>query len=96
MKRLLALVVLLVVVALGLSFAAVNTESVTVHFYIGDFNAPLSLVIVIAIAFGALLGILASLGVVLSTRLEAASLRKRMNLCERELKHLRELPFKDQ
>ncbi|MGE0081086.1 MAG: lipopolysaccharide assembly LapA domain-containing protein [Thiohalomonadaceae bacterium] len=96
MKRLLALVVLLFVVALGLSFAAVNTESVTVHFYVGDLNAPLSLVIVIALAFGALLGILASLGVVLSTRFEASSLRKRVNLCERELKNLRELPFKDQ
>ncbi|MFA5531890.1 MAG: LapA family protein [Thiohalomonadaceae bacterium] len=96
MKRLIALVVLLFVIALGLGFAAVNTEIITVHFYIGDLNAPVSLVIVIAIAFGALLGILASLGVVLSTRLETSSLRKRVNLCEREVKNLRELPFKDQ
>lgn len=96
MKRLFALVVLLVVVALGLSFAAVNTDSITVHFYVGDLNAPVSLVIVMAIAVGALLGILASLGVVLSTRFETSSLRKRVSLCEREVRNLRELPFKDQ
>jgi putative membrane protein len=96
MKRLLVLVVLLFVVALGLSFAALNTDSVLVRFYVGDVNAPVSLVVVVALAVGAVLGILASTGVVLAKRYEISSLRKRINLCEREVKNLRELPFKDQ
>lgn len=96
MKRLLALVVLLFIVVLGLSFAAINTDTITVSFYFGDVSAPVSFIIVIAVALGAVLGILASLGVVLSSRFEASSLRKRVSLCEREVRNLRELPFKDQ
>lgn len=96
MKRLLVLVVLLFVVAIGLSFAALNTQSVLLRFYVGEVNAPVSLVVVVAIAVGALLGILASMGVVLAKRYEVSSLRKRVTLCEREVRNLRELPFKDQ
>jgi putative membrane protein len=95
MKRLLSLISLLMIGAFGLGFAALNSTQVTIRYYLGELNAPLSLALVIALVAGALLGILASLGLVLSQRVELTALRKRVGICEREVQNLREIPFKE-
>jgi len=95
MKLILKLVVFLVVAVVGISFAARNASEVQLNYYFGILTAPLSLVVVGAIALGAVLGVLASLGMVLSQKREMAKLRRSMKLTEKELSNLRALPMKD-
>ena len=95
MKRLLVFLFILVVVVLGLGFAVLNAGSVQVNFYFGTLQAPLSMVVVLAVVVGALLGVLASMKMVLAQRRRAGKLQQQVQLAEQELKNLREIPIKD-
>jgi putative membrane protein len=95
MKRILIFIVGLLLVVLGLSFTVMNAAEVQLNYYFGTLAAPLSLVVVGAIAAGAVLGVLASLGMILGQKREMAKLRRTMKLTEKELSNLRALPLKD-
>lgn len=95
MKRIIILAVLLLVALLGLSFAQMNADSVQLTYYFGEVRAPLSLVVVLAIALGAFLGVLAAMGMVIGQKREIAKLRKSVKLAEKEVSNLRSLPLKD-
>ncbi|MEE8379567.1 MAG: LapA family protein [Gammaproteobacteria bacterium] len=95
MKRIIIFTLLLLVAILGLSFALMNAEPVTLNYYFGKLQAPLSLVLVIALAFGAVMGVLASMWVVITQKREMAKLRKAAKLTEKEITNLRSLPMQD-
>lgn len=95
MKRIVIFAVLLLVTLLGLSFALMNADSVRLMYYFGEVQAPLSLVVVLAIALGAFLGVLASMGMVVGQKREIAKLRKSVKIAEEEVSNLRSLPLKD-
>lgn len=95
MKRIIIFTLLLLVALTGLSFALMNAEPVTLNYYFGKLQAPLSLVLVIALAFGAVMGVLASMWVVITQKREMAKLRKAAKLTEKEITNLRSLPMKD-
>jgi hypothetical protein len=52
--------------------------------------------LIIAIITGAILGVIASAGVIVKLKREKAKLRKLTELSEKELKNLRTLPIKDE
>jgi putative membrane protein len=95
MKRIITFALILLVSLLGLTFALMNAETVQLNYYFGNLQAPLSLVVVIAIIIGAGLGVLASMGIVLGQKRELAKLRKSARLAEQEVSNLRSLPLKD-
>lgn len=95
MKRIITIIVLLLVTLLGLTFALMNAEMVQLDYYFGNMDAPLSLVVVIAIIVGAGLGVFASMGIVLSQKRELAKLRKSAKMAEKEVSNLRSLPLQD-
>lgn len=85
----------LVIVLFGLSFALLNAELVTIHFYFGAQELPLSLVIVLSVILGAVLGVIAALALVLRQRRELARERRARHQIQRELDELRRMPIKD-
>lgn len=95
MKRIIMFAIILLVTLLGLSFALINADLVTLNYYFGKVEAPLSLIIVIFLAFGAVLGVLASLWIVITQKRELARMRKTVKLTEKEITNLRSLPMKD-
>ncbi len=95
MKRVIAFVVLLAVAILGIVFAVLNARPVEFNYYFGTLEAPLSLLLVLAVAAGAGLGLLAALGMVVRARHEAARLRQKVALAEKEVANLRAIPIKD-
>jgi putative membrane protein len=95
MKRIVIFTVLLLVVLIGLSFALMNAGIVSLNFYFGQLEAPLSLVMVIALALGAVMGVIASLWVVIGQKRELGKLRKSAKITEKEIANLRSLPMKD-
>lgn len=67
-----------------LSFAVKNTDTVTVHYYLGyDWQAPLVVVALVFFSVGALTGILASLLHLFRLRREIGSLKRELLKQER-------------
>jgi len=95
MKRLFAFLVSLIVIVFGLSFAVLNAQPVRLNYYFASAEAPLSLIVVLAVAAGAILGVFSSLAMVLGSRREVHRLQRKVHLTERELKNLREIPIRD-
>lgn len=96
MKRILGLVFFLIVLAFGLFFGLLNADPVTVDYYLGTREIPLSLILVITLLAGALLAALASIGLVLRMKREISRLRRKVGVTEKELNNLRSIPLKDE
>lgn len=56
LKRIIAYLFLLIILLLGLSFAAINANPVTVNYYLGTASVSLSLLIVYTLGIGIVLG----------------------------------------
>lgn len=93
--RILALVVLLLVIALGLTFSVMNAEPVDLDYYFGTAAIPLALLLAGAVVLGALLGVLASLGAIFRLKRDNSRLRRDMRLAEKEVTNLRSIPLRD-
>jgi len=63
MLRFVYLSLTLLVIIFGIVFAVLNAEDVQLNYYLGSVELPLSLVLVLAMILGALLGIFASVEV---------------------------------
>ena len=92
---LLNLSILLIVVIIAFSFTALNDENVILNYYIGSREIPLPVVILMAIAFGALLGVMASLGMILKSKRQNLKLRNTIKKTEREIMNLRSVSAKE-
>jgi len=95
MRRILWTAVAVVLIALGLSFAMLNSQAVALNFYLGRTALPLSLWMVVALATGAVLGVLSTFGVIVRQRRELARLRRRVNDAQKELSELRKMPIRN-
>lgn len=94
LKLIYALLALVLFVA-TLSFAALNAAPVTIDYYLGQHQVPLSLLLVVTLALGALLGSLVGLARVLHVKRELARLRRAARATEEEVRNLRALPLRD-
>jgi putative membrane protein len=83
--RIFYLLVLLVVVVFGVSFAIENREPVQFHYFVGSAEVALAWLLVLTLVLGALLGMLASLGVILRLRRDVHVHRRRVSALEKEL-----------
>lgn len=86
---------LLVIVLFGMTFAALNSESVTINYYFGQSTLPLSLLLVLVFAFGCLIGMIAGFWLLLKAKMNNHRLKQRLNLAEKEIDNLRAIPLQD-
>jgi len=96
MRRILILLASLIVVVLGILFAVLNAEPVILNYYFGRQTMPLSLVLVLAMLVGAVLGVLACSGVLVRQRRTIHKLRRAAELAEKEVENLRAIPIRDE
>lgn len=96
MKRIVSLVVFFGITLVAVSFALLNVTEVELGYYLGSVKSPLSLVLVVTLAIGAGLGLLAALGVILRMKREIMRLQRSVKVAEKEVVNLRALPIKDQ
>lgn len=94
MRRLIALIFLLIMIVLGLSFAMLNPTPVALDFYFGETSLPLSLALVAALAIGVLLGLLVALSLFMRQRWELRQLNRQLKSTRSELSELRKLPIR--
>ncbi len=95
MLRIFYLLLFLLLIVIGIAFSVLNAEVVKFNYYFSSSQIPLSLVLVLAIFTGAILGVLASTGMIISLKREATKLRKSSAIAEKEIKNLRAIPIKD-
>lgn len=93
--RILSYIVLIVIIALGVSFATLNSGVVTLNYYLGHKVMPLSFLLVSVFATGCLLGLLVGLGIVVRLKVKNYRLRRRLRLAEKEVVNLRAIPLQD-
>jgi len=92
MGRLLGIILLIVLVVLGLTFAVLNSQPVALNYYFGARDIPLSLIVVVALAIGAVTGVLASLGSIIRLKQQAGSLRRQLRTARKDADQVRILP----
>jgi uncharacterized integral membrane protein len=96
MTRIFIYFLLLILAITGATLAKLNGDSVVFNFYFSTVEMPLVALLYIALTIGALSGVVLSLAMILDARREASRLRKRLAVCEQEIKNLREIPIKGQ
>jgi lipopolysaccharide assembly protein A len=95
MSRLVSFVLLLILVILGLAFAAINAKPVELNYFLATREVPLAMTLVLTLVFGALIGLLFSLGMVIRFKRETLRLRRQIRIVEQEVTNLRNIPIKD-
>lgn len=94
MKRALIIISLTLLAVMGSVLASLNANEVVFNYYFSSLSLPLALLLLLVLALGALAGVLFSLALVLNARRERAHLRRRLEVCEQEIKNLRDIPIK--
>ena len=95
MVRLFGFLSLIIVVVFGLSFAVLNAEPVSLNYYFGYRDIPLSMVVVLSLAVGAVTGVLVSVGMILRLKQQLGSLRRKLKTAEKQSCPLHILPAKE-
>ena len=95
MVRIVYLIIFLILVIFGIVFAVLNAEPVNLNYYFGSKEVALSLILVLAMIVGAILGVIASASMIISNRREVVKLRKSVELAEKEVANLRAIPIRD-
>ncbi len=95
MGRLLGFLFLVVLVVLGLSFAVLNAQSVSLNYYFGYREIPLSMIVVLSLAAGAVIGVLVSAGLILRMKAQTRQLRRKLRNAEKDSDQLRVLPAEE-
>ncbi len=96
MGRLLGFMFLVVLVVLGLSFAVLNSQLVSLNYYFGFREVPLSMVVVLSLAAGATIGVLVSVSLLLRSKAQNSQLRRKLRNAAKDSDQLRVvLPAKE-
>jgi lipopolysaccharide assembly protein A len=86
---------LILLVLVALTFAGLNAESVSINYYLGKTQLPLSLLAILSFILGGLLGLCLAFTIYIKLKYANRRLRHRLKLVEEELINLRALPLKD-
>jgi uncharacterized integral membrane protein len=76
-------------------FALINSGPTEIKYLFGHFELPLSLVLLIFLCIGAVIGMLWTAAWVITQRVHVHELNKKVKLLQKELDNLRAMPVKD-
>jgi putative membrane protein len=93
--KIIGFIIILLIVIFGVTFAILNAEPVTVYYYIGIKQLPLSLLIAITFGVGLILGLSLMSLMILRMKAEKYRLKKRLKVIEKEVENLRTIPIKE-
>ncbi len=95
MSRIAKLILVLAVLLFGLAFHLKNNQLIELNYYVGSIELSLSLLVVLVLCLGALLGALASMPLIIKLKHQKLKLEKQIKNSEKEINNLRVLPVKD-
>ncbi len=93
--RIFTYLVLLIIIILGVSFAVLNASDVTLNYYFGTLQLSLSILLVLTLAVGAIIGVLFSLVPLVKLKHKNMRLKAKVKQASQEVENLRAMPIKD-
>ncbi len=94
-RRIFLIFAALVVAVVAAIFASLNPEVIPLDLAFGEIKASLTLVIVASLALGWLLGLISASVLIFRMMAQRRSLRRSVQLAEKEIENLRSLPDTD-
>lgn len=93
--RLFMIIFYVLLVIVGVSFAALNATSVEVNFYFKTITMPISVLMAIMLGIGLLTGFLLFIYRYWRLKVDYHRVKNQLKLTEKEIKNLRTIPLKD-
>ncbi len=93
--RLLMLVTYILLIIIGVSFAALNASSVQVNFYFKTVSMPVSVLMTIMLGIGIFIGFILFVCRYWRLKVECRKIKNQLILTEKEIKNLRSIPLQD-
>ena len=93
--RIIMMLFYLVLILMGVSFAALNASSVKINYYFFTMRMPVSILMTLMLGIGIVFGFLLLLTRYLKLQKEQRRLKYQLKLTEQEIKNLRALPVND-
>lgn len=94
--RIIMLIIYIMLIIVGVSFAALNATSVAVNFYFKTVSMPISVLMTIMLGIGILVGFVLFIGRYWRLKAESNKIKNQLKLTEKEIKNLRSIPLQDQ
>ena len=94
-KKIIYTCLFIIVLIAGLVFFLKNSQELEFNYVIGTISLPLSLLILLVLLAGVILGWLSMLPLLLRQRRRIGKLEKQARLVEKEVNNLRVMPVKD-
>lgn len=95
MPRIIKLILVFAILLSGLAFHLKNSQLIELDYYVGVLNMPLSWLVVTVLFIGSLLGVLASLPMIIKLKQQKLKLERQIKNSEKEINNLRVMPIKD-
>lgn len=95
MMRIISCILFILVLLLGVSFAILNSQPVAINYYLNNTSIALSLLLVLVLGVGIIIGWLTGLLLWLRAKAENRRLNRQIKLLEKEVTNLRMSPIKD-
>lgn len=83
------------IILLGIGFSILNAHVVQINFYLTTVQIPVSVLVVLLVGCGMILGFILSLGRYFRLNTKNRSLQNQLLLTEKEIKNLRAIPLQD-
>ncbi len=93
--RIFTYILLLAVIVIGVTFAALNHHDVSINYYVGQRVLPLSFLLVISFTAGSLLGLLVGFWLLIKIKIKNYRLNQHLKVAEKEIENLRAIPLQD-
>ncbi len=94
--RIFILIFYILLIVVGVSFAALNATSVQVNFYFTTLKTPISVLMTIMLGIGMVVGFVLFLASYWRLKAEHRKIKNQLRLTEKEIKNLRAIPLNDQ
>ena len=83
-----------ILILFGISFAALNAQSVPINFYFTTVQIPISVLMILMLGLGVSVGLILMMFRYWCLRAEHRKIKNQLQLTEREIKNLRIIPLK--
>lgn len=93
--RFIMMIVYLILIVFGVSFAALNAGSVQVNFYFRTLAMPISVLIILVLGLGIIIGLILFMMKYWRLKADYRKLKGQLKLTEKEIKNLRCIPLQD-
>ncbi len=94
--RIMITIFYLILILIGVSFAALNAASVQVNFYFTVVRMPISVLMTCMLGFGLIIGFFLFLIRYMRLKNQYRKLKNQLKMTEKEIKNLRSIPLHDE